>query len=166
MKDEQTKRDWKQAADWNRESLERMKKRYPGKKCLVKRKLNGTVEIWFGGEHKVSYMCLAKKQEGKKKMKKLILAAVLLLLVSIPKAEAYETSYFHRFRGKEIRVTVQLTEQRKKSYWVVVKRIDSRNGILEGKSNSGREYIQISKIVEVRVDDETVHHVLNPHREF
>jgi hypothetical protein len=52
-----------QAAIWNRESLDKMKERYPGQKCTIKRKENGTVEIYFNHKHKVSFMCLADKKD-------------------------------------------------------------------------------------------------------
>lgn len=52
---------WKQAARWNREDLNQMKKRYKGK-CRILRKKSGSVDIYFGGKHRVSFLCLTKRR--------------------------------------------------------------------------------------------------------
>lgn len=101
-------------------------------------------------------------------MKKIFLLIVAFFLIAgtVKQAFAYSPSFFQKFRGREIRITYLLNDFKKKSVWLVVKRIDFNNDILEGKSNNGREYIQIQQIVEVRVDEDTTHHVLNPHRDY
>lgn len=101
-----------------------------------------------------------------KNVSMMFVALTLILTSLISPAYAFETSYFQRFRGQEIHVTYLLNDFKKKSVWLVVKRIDHNNNILEGKSNHGREFIEIKSIVAVRQSNDTTHHVLNPHRDF